>query len=215
MTQPEPNLYDYWPYQGRPKIRWPGDKKLAFWIAPNIEYYEWNPPANPQRKPWPRGNPDIVGYSQRTWGNQVGHWRLMELLDRYDLRGSISLSVGLIDHHPEIIEACAASRLIQWKLIVEIVIEIVPVRITLFNKLQLPVTLPFLDLVFARLRRLACVTSFIPDKPLDPILATESAALADAVFPSAPTQVICVPSIEGPISVVREQVDVKQLHTSW
>lgn len=30
----------------------------------------------------------------------------MDLLDKYDMRGSISLSVGLVDHHPEIIEAC-------------------------------------------------------------------------------------------------------------
>ena len=32
----------------------------------------------------------------------------MELLDKYGMRGSISLSTGLIDHHPEIIEACVA-----------------------------------------------------------------------------------------------------------
>ena len=104
----DPNLYDYWPYAGRPKITWPGGKKLAFWIAPNIEYYEFSPPLNGKRQPWPRGNPDIVGYSQRTWGNTVGHWRMMDLFDKYHLRGSISLSVGLVDHHPEIIEACAA-----------------------------------------------------------------------------------------------------------
>ncbi len=103
----DPNLYDYWPYAGRPKLVWPGGKKLAFWIAPNIEYYEYAPPANPKRRAWPRGNPDIVGYSQRSWGNTIGHWRLMELLDKYGMRGSISLSIGLIDHHPEIIEAVA------------------------------------------------------------------------------------------------------------
>ncbi|MEM1380631.1 MAG: polysaccharide deacetylase family protein [Pseudomonadota bacterium] len=108
MTHSDPNLYDYWPYEGRPKIVWPGGKKLAFWIAPNIEYYEFLPPDNPHRQPWPRGNPDVVGYSQRTWGNTVGHWRMMDLFDKYNLRGSISLSVGLIDHHPEIIEACNA-----------------------------------------------------------------------------------------------------------
>lgn len=101
----DPNLYDYWPYRGRPEITWPEGKKLAFWIAPNIEYYEFSPPHNDQRKGWPRGNPDVVGYSQRTWGNTVGHWRMMDLLDKYNLRGSISLSIGLIDHHPEIIEA--------------------------------------------------------------------------------------------------------------
>lgn len=108
MTQPDPNLYDYWPYEGRPKILWPGGKKLAFWIAPNIEYYEFDPPQNPSRPPWPRPNPDITGYSQRDWGNRIGHWRLMDLMDKYGMRGSISLSIGLVDHHPEIIEACVA-----------------------------------------------------------------------------------------------------------
>jgi len=106
--QSDPNLYDYWPYRDRPKIVWPGGKKLAFWIAPNIEYYEFDPPVNPSRPGWPKPAPDVVGYSQRDWGNRIGHWRLMELLDKYGMRGSISLSVGLIDHHPEIIEACVA-----------------------------------------------------------------------------------------------------------
>jgi allantoinase len=103
-----PNLYDYWPYRDRPKIVWPEGKKLAFWIAPNIEFYEFDPPKNPSRGGWPKPAPDVVGYSQRDWGNRVGHWRLMELMDRYGMRGSISLSTALIDHHPEIIEACVA-----------------------------------------------------------------------------------------------------------
>lgn len=106
----DPHLYDYWPYQDRPKVVWPGGKKLAFWIAPNIEFYEYDPPKNPLRGGWPRPAPDVVGYSQRDWGNRVGHWRLMELMDKYALRGSISLSTALIDHHPEIIEACVERR---------------------------------------------------------------------------------------------------------
>jgi peptidoglycan/xylan/chitin deacetylase (PgdA/CDA1 family) len=104
----DPNLYDYWPYRDRLKIVWPGGKKLAFWIAPNIEFYEYEPPHNPARPGWPKPAPDVVGYSQRDWGNRIGHWRLMELLDKYAMRGSVSLSTALIDHHPEIIEACAA-----------------------------------------------------------------------------------------------------------
>jgi allantoinase len=106
----DPNLYDYWPYRDRPPIVWPGGKKLAFWIAPNIEYYELDPPKNTSRPGWPRPSPDVVGYSQRDWGNRVGHWRLMELMDKYGMRGSISLSTALIDHHPEIIEACVARK---------------------------------------------------------------------------------------------------------
>ena len=43
-------------------------------------------------------------------GNRVGHWRLMELMDEYKVRGSISLTVGLCQHHAEIIEACAERK---------------------------------------------------------------------------------------------------------
>lgn len=106
MSLADPNLYDHWPYVDRPKITWPGGKKLALWVAPNIEFYEFDPPVNPKRAGWPRPTPDIVGYSQRDYGNRVGHWRLMELMDRYDLRGSVSLNVAMCDHCPEIIEAC-------------------------------------------------------------------------------------------------------------
>ncbi|MEO1039875.1 MAG: polysaccharide deacetylase family protein [Pseudomonadota bacterium] len=104
----DPNLYDYSPYRNRPKIRWPGEKKLAFWIAPNTEFYEFDPPKNPRRPGWPRPSPDVTGYSQRDYGNRVGHWRLMELMDKYALRGSVSLNVAMCDHCPEIIEACNA-----------------------------------------------------------------------------------------------------------
>ncbi len=42
-------LYDYAPYEGRPKLSWPNGARLAFWVAPNIEFYELDPPANPHR----------------------------------------------------------------------------------------------------------------------------------------------------------------------
>ena len=37
----EPGLYDYSPLVDRPKITWPNDARIAFWVAPNIEYYEY------------------------------------------------------------------------------------------------------------------------------------------------------------------------------
>lgn len=102
----DPGYYDYWPYHQRPKITWPNGAKLAFWVAPNIEFYELDPPANPYRKAWPQTSPAVAGYSIRDYGNRVGHNRQMALLDKYDIRGSISLSTALCDHHPEIIAAC-------------------------------------------------------------------------------------------------------------
>ena len=46
----DPDLYDFAPYRNRAPIRWPGDKQVAVWIAPNLEYYEIDPPAHPRRK---------------------------------------------------------------------------------------------------------------------------------------------------------------------
>ncbi len=102
----EPGLYDPYPYHPRPKITWPGGARLAFWVAPNIEFYELNPPKNPQRAAWPHPYPAVPGYSIRDWGNRVGHMRQMRLLDKYGVRGSISLSAAIADHHPEIIAMC-------------------------------------------------------------------------------------------------------------
>ena len=99
-------LYDYWPYIDRPKIVWPNGAKLAFWVAPNIEFYEIDPPECPNRKPWPRINPSVTAYSIRDYGNRVGHMRQMALLDKYNIRGSISLSTAICEHHPEIVEMC-------------------------------------------------------------------------------------------------------------
>ncbi len=108
----DPGLYDSWPWRGRPKITWPGSARLAFWVAPNIEFYELNPPKNPQRAAWPHPYPAVPGYSIRDWGNRVGHMRQMRLLDKYGIRGSISLSTALIEHHPEIVALCQER---QWE----------------------------------------------------------------------------------------------------
>lgn len=106
LMQPDPQLYNYYPYLNRPKIVWPGRARLAFWVAPNIEFYELDPPENPQRRSWPRPHPDVVPYSHRDYGNRVGHWRMMEVMDKHGVRGSISFSVAVAAHHPEIVQAC-------------------------------------------------------------------------------------------------------------
>ncbi|MEL0212039.1 MAG: polysaccharide deacetylase, partial [Novosphingobium sp.] len=61
----DPGLYDFSPYRGRKPFAWPGDKKVAVWVSPNLEYYEIDPPANPHRKSWAKSHPDVVGYAHR------------------------------------------------------------------------------------------------------------------------------------------------------
>jgi allantoinase len=100
----DPDRFVYSPIVQRPRIEWPGGARLAFWIATNHEFYELDPPLGKTRKPWPRVQPDVLAYSQRDYGNRVGIWRLLELVDRWGVRGSISWNVALGDHHPETTE---------------------------------------------------------------------------------------------------------------
>lgn len=99
----DPGLYDYHPYHGRPKITWPGGKSVAVWVAPNLEYYEIDPPAHPARKAWPSLHPSVVGYAHRDHSNRVSHWRMAEVMSKHGFPGSVSLSVALCQHHPEVV----------------------------------------------------------------------------------------------------------------
>lgn len=97
----DPGLYDASPLA--PPLRWPGGKTCAVWVAPNLEYYELDPPAHPRRKSWTRPHPDVVGYSHRDHANRIGHWRMAEAMSRHGFPGSVSLSVALCDHIPEVV----------------------------------------------------------------------------------------------------------------
>jgi peptidoglycan/xylan/chitin deacetylase (PgdA/CDA1 family) len=100
-----PERYPYLPLIDRPKITWPNGARVAFWVAPNIEFYELEPPNGPVPV-WPRPAPDILHYGQRDYGNRSGVWRMMEVMERFRVRGSVSLNAAVCDHMPDIIDEC-------------------------------------------------------------------------------------------------------------
>ena len=78
-------------------------------MAPNIEFYELDPP--PQRLPHRRGRspyPAVPGYSIRDYGNRVGHMPPDGAAGplRHP-RLDLAVAPRSCDHHPEIIELCA------------------------------------------------------------------------------------------------------------
>ena len=102
-----PSIQDfvrYAPVTSRPPIRWPGGKRLAVWIVPNVEFYEYTPPPAIGRETWDRvpSHPDVREYGFRDYGNRVGIWRMDEVLQDYPVRPTVSLNLALLDHFPEI-----------------------------------------------------------------------------------------------------------------
>ncbi len=101
-----PYRVDYSPIIERPPLRWPGDARVALWIAPNIEHYEYLPDFDGLRDPWPRvPYPDVQQYSNRDYGNRVGFWRMLEVLDKHKVKCGVSLNMAVLEHYPEIAEA--------------------------------------------------------------------------------------------------------------
>ena len=104
MTNP---AYRHSNIRHRPPLRWPNGARVALWVVPNIEHYEYIPEEVGERDPWPRSpHPDILGYSQRDYGNRVGVWRLFEVIDELKIKCSASLNLGVFERFPEIMEAC-------------------------------------------------------------------------------------------------------------
>ena len=96
----------YSPIIDRPPIKWPNDARVAVWIAPNLEHYEYLPDYDGLIDPWPRTPyPDVQQYSYRDYGNRVGFWRMLEVLDRHEVRCCVSINLGVLEHFPEICEA--------------------------------------------------------------------------------------------------------------
>jgi peptidoglycan/xylan/chitin deacetylase (PgdA/CDA1 family) len=94
---------DYSPIVDRPPLKWPNGARVAVWVAPNVEHYEFEPPPSRYRVPWPRvPQPDVMHYGYRDYGNRVGFWRMLEVFDQYKVRGTVSLSIALLEHFPEV-----------------------------------------------------------------------------------------------------------------
>jgi allantoinase len=106
--RPFESLHDRLPYSpivDREPIRWPAEARLAVWIVPNVEHYEYLPPRG-AIDAYPRTpHPDVRKYAYHDYGNRVGFWRMLEVLDRHEIPCTASLNVAVLDHYPEVAHA--------------------------------------------------------------------------------------------------------------
>ena len=83
----------------RPRLVLPGGARLAVWVVVNIE--EWNPLETMPRTVLtpPAGGsptPDIPNWAWHEYGNRVGFWRLLQVLDRLKIRGVLAINGSAI-----------------------------------------------------------------------------------------------------------------------
>lgn len=101
---PSHNRFKYSGIKQRPVFDWPGGKRLAVYVAVNIEHFPYGVQCgvdlDRQTQPW----------SQRSWlwreyGNRIGEWRLIDLFDELNLSVGVIVNTENYEHCPELIAA--------------------------------------------------------------------------------------------------------------
>jgi allantoinase len=111
--------YSWSPIVARAPLRWPGDARLAVCLLVNIEQIEWLPPRDSLLPPSTvRFGPypeifDVHEVSTHEYGNRVGIFRVMDVLDRHGIRATAPVDAASAERSPELVRRCVAH---EWEL---------------------------------------------------------------------------------------------------
>ncbi|MCX7931932.1 MAG: polysaccharide deacetylase family protein [Rhodovarius sp.] len=101
---PTHGRFPYHPWPGRPTWSWPGGAKLALYIGVNLEHFAFGEGLGAELAPG-GPPPDVLNYAWRDYGNRVGAWRLIALLEELGLPCTVLLNSAIYDHAPELVAA--------------------------------------------------------------------------------------------------------------
>jgi len=101
--------YDYSPIHQRPQFIWPNGKRLAFYVALNIENFSFGEGLG--HTPTSLGpSPDTRNFAWRDYGLRVGIWRIFDLMEELGLPMCHLLNASVCETMPQIPERIALRR---------------------------------------------------------------------------------------------------------
>jgi hypothetical protein len=96
--------FDYSPIAERVDYKWPDSKRLAVYVALNIEHFPFGEGVGMDLSV-PSPKPNQRSYAWREYGNRVGFWRLMQMFDELNLSCAMLVNSEIYDHAPQISQA--------------------------------------------------------------------------------------------------------------
>jgi peptidoglycan/xylan/chitin deacetylase (PgdA/CDA1 family) len=96
--------FDYSPIVDRPLFSWPDGRRLAVYVALNVEHYAFGEGLSENLVP---GMPehDVLNSAWREYGNRVGAWRLHALFESLRIPVTVLVNSELYAHAPALIDA--------------------------------------------------------------------------------------------------------------
>jgi allantoinase len=102
MKLPAHGRYDYVPIVERRPYEWPGGARLAVYLCSNIEHFAFlaGLGSDPNGLAAP---PSQSNYAWRDYGNRVGVWSYLDLLDEFGLPGAHNVNSAALEACPQIV----------------------------------------------------------------------------------------------------------------
>ena len=104
---PTHGRYAYSNITKRPEYAWPGGKRLAVYVALNIEAFSFGSGKGAAIAPPEQAASHSI-FSWRDYGNRVGIWRLFELFDELDIPIEAQMNTAIYEMAPDIPEKLRA-----------------------------------------------------------------------------------------------------------
>ena len=109
--------YDWSPLNAtRATIEWPGKARVALCVIVTLEHMEWSRPLGNYQVPNLAGGygqgpfPDVTAWSHREYGNRVGIFRVLDVLDKYGIKPTIAMDALTADHYPFLVRHCLGRK---------------------------------------------------------------------------------------------------------
>ena len=107
----------YQPIVTRPKLRLPGDARVAVWTIVNVENWSPSDPMPRAVLPPPMGQPllpDVPNWAWHEYGMRVGFWRFLEALDARGLKATFAVNGTACALYEEACRAALRRAGISW-----------------------------------------------------------------------------------------------------
>ncbi len=107
--------YDWSPLNAtRTPLRWPGDARVALCAIVSLEHTEWRRPEGHYQVPNLAGGygwgafPDVTAWSHREYGNRVGIFRVLDVLQKHGIPPTVAMDALTAEHYPFLVRHCVS-----------------------------------------------------------------------------------------------------------
>jgi allantoinase len=111
--------YDWSPLPFRKRLTWPEGRRVALCVVVALDCAEVDPPQDPlfakmAQPPSGTPYPDLNDYLTFQYGLRTGIFRVMRILDKYQVPATVAMDAAVAENYPFLVEQCQARR---WEFI--------------------------------------------------------------------------------------------------